>query len=123
MQLVNCWTPHHPFHGDLRADRRNQQRVAIFQALQVSAYSAEEQIVSVYRFNQLFAAKMLQAAERAFTGAAAGSKQSVQWSRERADVVGARALYVANHVHANGAQSRKRNSGGNIAIPPSYDAV
>src|SRR5260370_25397438 len=116
MQLVNCWAPHHPFHRDLRTDRRNQQGVAILQALQVSAYSAEEQIVSVYHFNQLFAAKVLQATERAFPGAAAGSKQSVHRSRERPDVVSARALYIPNDIHANGAQSRKRNIGGNIAV-------
>src|SRR5260370_42303685 len=108
MQLVNCWTPHHPFHGDLRADRRNQQRVAIFQTLQVSAYSAEEQIVSVYHFNQSFAAKVLQATERAFPGAAAGSKQSVQRSRERADVISAGVLYIPNHIHADGAHARTR---------------
>ena len=52
-------------HRDLCAQRRNQQRVAVFQPLEVRTHTVQQQFVGVDFFNQFLAAIVFQFAQRA----------------------------------------------------------
>ena len=62
-QFVNRGPSHHPAHRDLSADRRNQQRVPVFQPLEVRSHAMQQQVVGVDFFDELLAPVMFQVAK------------------------------------------------------------
>ncbi len=77
-QFVHRRPAHHSAHRHLSAHRRNQQRVAVFQPLEIGADAVQQQIIGVHFFDELLAAIMFQIAQRTALGDPSGRKQRIQ---------------------------------------------
>ena len=74
----------------------------------------KQQIVHVHRLNQLVVPVMSYNPERTLRRRAAGHEKRIERSGKRTDVVGAGTRHVADFIHPDRAQPRKRNIGGLI---------
>ncbi len=115
-QFINRGAPHHAVHGHLRADRRHQQRVAIFEVLQIAADAVQQQVVDIHLFHKLPATRVANQPKRPTRGDAPCSKQCVERRREGADVIGARRCHLAHHVDSYGAETPQRNVSGHVPV-------
>ena len=75
-QLVNRRTPNHAFDCDFRTERRNHDRVAIFQSLHVALTPCSSKIVNIDILHQLVSAIVFQNAQRAAARGPACGKQA-----------------------------------------------
>src|SRR5690242_12796973 len=80
MQFVLSRPANHSVNRNLRSDRGNEQGVAVLQTMQIGAHAVQEQIVGVHFLDKLFAAKMLEGAQRALCRYATSGEQGVDGS-------------------------------------------
>src|SRR6185503_8167564 len=108
-KFIDSRTTNHAFDCDLLSEGRNQNSVTRLQPLHPCAHTMQQQIVQIYVFYQLIAAIVLHDPHRAASRRPTRLIQSIEGCGERTDVVGARALDIANHVDSNCAKPIERN--------------
>ncbi len=117
-EFVNCRPPHLARNRHLSACGRNQDAVTRFNMDLTPAHAFQHQVIEINVFHQRLAAIVLHNAIGASVRGPSSGDQGAQGSGERADVISAGILHVANDVNPHRAQPAQRHVNGNAAQLP-----